>query len=105
MDINLTHKLRDAMTNVPGGTDTVGHSSVQAWSAGDLFPAVIATVESYGADGALRHTSFELTLHGRAERFATYDDAAMVARWALASPANTAAWRRAPIAADACGVL
>ncbi len=31
----------------PGRPDTVGHSSVQAWSAGALFPAVIAVIERY----------------------------------------------------------
>ena len=29
--------------------DTIGHSSIQPWSAGPLFPAVIARVERYPA--------------------------------------------------------
>lgn len=35
--------------NKPGGRDLIGHSSVQAWSAGPLFPCVIAVVERYSA--------------------------------------------------------
>lgn len=31
--------------NLPGGVDKVGHSSIQAWSAGALFPAVLARIE------------------------------------------------------------
>lgn len=89
--------------------DTVGHSGVQPWSAGDLFPAVIARVERYRArmtledaramraaigygdeerwiKGAsspsrLECTSFELTIGAYREEYATREDAEMVARW------------------------
>lgn len=42
----------DETTNMPGGRDTVGHSGVQAWSAGELFPFILAFHEYY--DGAGR---------------------------------------------------
>jgi hypothetical protein len=35
------------MTNTVGTKDTNPHPSVQAWSKGDIFPAVISTVEKY----------------------------------------------------------
>lgn len=41
----------DEYINKPGGRDTVGHSGVQAWSAGELFPFILAFHEHYGPDG------------------------------------------------------
>jgi hypothetical protein len=92
--------------NVPGGRDTVGHSAVQGWSAGDIFPAVITVVESYHdidpchrfravepIGARLRYRAFDLTLDGRTERFSNYDDARAAARALLADPAMRAAWR------------
>ncbi len=76
-----------------GGTDTVGHSSVQPWSAGDIFPATIAVIESYTYAGEYRFTAYELMLDGQSERFATYDDAVAAARMLLADPEARAAWR------------
>lgn len=80
--------------NVPGGTDTVGHSAVQAWSAGDIFPAVIRIVESYSPDGVARYRAFDLLLDGKEERFSSYDDAATVARYLLRNPLARAAWQK-----------
>jgi hypothetical protein len=56
--------------------DKVAHSSIQPWSAGALFPAVIARIE---VGGALR--SYELTIGAFREEYASRDDAEMVARW------------------------
>lgn len=95
---SFTPPASTAEANVPGGRDTIGHSSVQAWSAGELFPAVISTVESYAeGDGTLaerlRHTSYLLILDGREERYASFEDAKAVARRLLADPASRAVWR------------
>ena len=87
--------------NVPGGRDTIGHSSVQGWSAGDYFPAVISIVESYFDCGTtandklplsarLRWRAFEVLLDGRSERYASHGDAEAAARFAVA---NRAQWR------------
>ena len=91
--------------NVPGGTDTIGHSSVQAWSAGDLFPAVVVKVERYWDDWQemadrraecinayvpmcerLESAHYELILDGVSEAYATYADAAAAARFLLTHP-------------------
>lgn len=62
--------------------DTVGHSSIQAWSAGDLFPAVIARREHYSDNGSLRYAVWELEFPGcELLAFGSYDDAAQAARW------------------------
>lgn len=98
--------------NMPGGADTVGHSSVQAWSAGDIFPATIGVVESYyppaeyrgplqGAPAAdspkdfelrRRWVAYDLTLDGVTERFATYDDARSVAEVLVRDPVARRCW-------------
>ena len=81
--------------NRPGMRDTIAHSSVQAWSAGKLFPAVIAVIERYskfdrvaGLLGdiyrersvqALESTSYELTIGAFREEYATREDAEQVA--------------------------
>jgi hypothetical protein len=71
----------------PGRRDTVGHSSVQAWSTGELFPAVIARVERYPLDvtGARSvvpdAVSYELTIGAFREEYATRADAEQVARY------------------------
>lgn len=86
--------------------DKLGHSSIQPWSAGPLFPAVIATVDNYRAfaeyvasgtpvddqpeaearyyaqplQARLRHVSFELIYPGeKPARYATYEGAERVA--------------------------
>lgn len=44
----LEFKPGRAFNLLPGKTaDTVGHGSIQPWSAGDIFPAVIARIEVY----------------------------------------------------------
>lgn len=70
--------------------DTRPHSSIQTWSRGDIFPAVIKRVETYdnlhhvstirrGADYALRHRQrgvhWTVILHGVETDHATYDAA------------------------------
>jgi hypothetical protein len=70
--------------NQVGGIDGVGHSSVQAWSAGDLFPGVIARIEKevkvFGEwsdnPATVTFTSFEMTYKGTIAYFATYEAAA-----------------------------
>jgi hypothetical protein len=90
--------------NTVGGSDTIGHSSVQAWSAGDIFPAVISIVESYehgskayreavSLESRRRYTAYDLTLDGVTERFSTYEDARDVARMLLADPVSREQWR------------
>lgn len=99
--------------NQPGGLDRVGHSSVQAWSAGPIFPAVIAVVEVYDEptpeedlrglgrtypyadyvadfyaqplDARLRYRAFELTMPGRdVMTYGSRDDAESAALGLLA---------------------
>ena len=99
----------------PGRPDTVGHSSIQAWSAGELFPAVIARVEVYrprahheaACGGALdslaarrQSVHWELTLDGRSARFPSYDSAAAWARYVLADAYRRQCWRADPSAYD-----
>jgi hypothetical protein len=45
--------------NMPGGVDKIGHSSVQPWSAGALFPAVIYRVEYHFAPLDIAHLAPE----------------------------------------------
>lgn len=65
-----------ARVNVPGALDTVGHSSVQAWSAGAVFPAVIARLERDG-----EYAGHELTIGAWSETYSSYDDAYKVAAY------------------------
>lgn len=74
-----------------GQRDTLGHSSIQPWSAGDLFPAVIARVERYNdpvgdieycLTGCAATVSYELRIGAFCDEYATREDAEMVARWA-----------------------
>lgn len=44
---DTAHQYARSNDNKPGGRDLIGHSSVQAWSAGPLFPCVIAVIERY----------------------------------------------------------
>ena len=63
--------------------DRIAHSSVQAWSAGPIFPAVIAVVERDTTDGyCVPFRSYELTIGAFREEYATREDAEAVARWA-----------------------
>jgi len=87
------------------GIDALGHSGVQPWSAGPIFPAVIAKVERYDemprnlfsgvlvplAD-RLKTAWYELTLDGRTEQYATCEDAEMVAKRLLADPISRQRW-------------
>lgn len=84
-------------SRAPGRPDILGHHSIQAWSAGPLFPAVICRVEVYrpGAyheiacpaldslAARLVRVEFELQLDGWALRFSSYEDAAYVAKLVL----------------------
>lgn len=86
------------------GIDGLGHSAVQPWSAGPLFPCVIAKVERYADAGLLNGILtleerletqwWELTLDGRTEQYATCEDAEMVAKALLESPRLRARWSR-----------
>jgi len=49
--------------NLPGGRDTHGHASVQAWSYGDLFPAVIAQVEVYDEPRSMVSWAYDPQAH------------------------------------------
>lgn len=85
--------------------DTVCHSGVQPWSAGPIFPAVIAKVERYDEAprnvfsgvlvplaSRLKTAWYELTLDGRTEQYATREDAEMVAKALLESPRLRTRW-------------
>jgi len=82
---DLPHRAND---NKPGGRDLVGHSSVQAWSAGPIFPAVIARIEDHADWGTANphsplaarqlvlNTRWELNYPGRMpQRFGSYEAA------------------------------
>jgi hypothetical protein len=57
--------------NLPGGVDKIGHSSIQAWSAGDLFPAVLARLElGGGAAYAWDLVHYEVIAYGEVWRVA-----------------------------------
>jgi hypothetical protein len=82
--------------------DANPHPSIQAWSKGDIFPAVIARIERYQDNKgnalsaeccAAPSVSHELTLDGRAEEYASYDDARTVALELLVNPAMRRQWR------------
>lgn len=81
----------------PGGRDTLMHATLQPWSAGDIFPAVITVVEFYAdpepshrffqpwdTGARFRARYFDLTLYGRTKRYPTYDAAAETAHAILA---------------------
>lgn len=72
---------------LPGAHDPAPHSGVQAWSKGDIFPAVIARRESYTDAGEFRYASHVLILDGCEDVYASYDDAHAAARALLARPA------------------
>lgn len=83
---------------------TIEAFGVQAWSQGALYPCVIAVIERYDDQPSddtgrehllayrLRSRSYELTLDGHSEEYASYADAAHVARALLASPDERAKW-------------
>lgn len=80
----------------PNMSDTLSHGSIQQWSAGPLFPAVIALVERYGPPvmnegyyglspvSRRLSISYELTIGAYCAEYATREDAETVARWACA---------------------
>ena len=79
----------NAQARATAGADTVGHSSVQPWSAGAIFPATITQRESYPAgytaadsEPSVAHV---LTIGAFSETYATYGDAFKVASWACAA--------------------
>ena len=79
-------RVLGAPTSAPGRPDGIGHSSIQAWSAGPLFPAVIARVDRCyePPEGRIAFTSWELHIGAFRESYATREDAEAVARWACA---------------------
>lgn len=117
-----SREIRRSELCAPGRPDTVGHSSIQAWSAGELFPAVIARIEMYPAesfpsllpgatltDWTPEFTCWELTLDGVTAPFVSYDAAAQHARRMLADPElrrDFQNWRSAGARVpDAMGVI
>jgi hypothetical protein len=94
--------------------DTLGHSSVQPWSAGEFFPAVLGRVERYRSTmtkdeqramraaigyadeqcwlaGASLESRLECVTHtvtygSRTEEYATREDAEVVAKWIAEDP-------------------
>jgi len=63
--------------------DPLGHSSVQPWSAGELFPGTITRVERYAEPRGDEPLAFRLIVEcecaeykGRSALFATYREAA-----------------------------
>lgn len=93
--------------------DTVGHSSVQPWSAGPLFPCIIGRVERWSSNAGhvlagdpilaptvLESVSYLLIAYGREEEYATREDAERVARWLNRDPEGRKHWaKRAGFAA------
>lgn len=96
-----------------GHRDTIGHSSVQPWSAGPIFPCVIMRSERYPeavipsegyADGGEPYSDEELAQHnapsisyvliayGHSEEYATREDAEDVARALNADPVLRVRW-------------
>jgi hypothetical protein len=101
--------------------DVVGHSGVQPWSAGEIFPCVIARVERYSEEPSkaqaqamraafgyadrdvllargdiaerLQSVSYELIAYGRREEYASREDAEMVARALNKSPNVRDGWK------------
>lgn len=67
---------------------------VQAWSQGPIYPCVIAVIERYTDTGEFRSRSFELTLDGHSEEYASHDDAEQVAKALLASSAVRYQWSK-----------
>lgn len=63
------------------GTDTIGHSGVQPWSAGMLFPAVIGLVYRNGVKAYA-----ELTLDGITDKVTNWAEAERLARFYLKNP-------------------
>lgn len=103
------------------GYDANPHPAIQPWSKGELFPAVIATVEVYDDLGEilnaslplaarLRYTAHDLIFPGeKTERYSHCEDAEIAARYllnrtktAVIPPAEMAVWDAAY--ADAYGV-
>ena len=78
--------IEGAIASAPGRPDSIGHSSIQAWSAGPLFPAVIARVDRCyePPEGRIAFTSWELHIGAFRESYVTREDAEAVARWACA---------------------
>lgn len=67
------------------GTDTIGHSSVQPWSAGPIFPAVISLVYRNGSPYYA-----ELILDGITQKVPNYKAAVSLAYYYLKNPM----WRK-----------
>lgn len=97
--MNQNQNLKDLAKQ---GIDGLGHSSVQPWSAGPIFPAVIAKVERYAKHDRFGNTSvlwarfetqwWELTLDGVTEQYATREDAELVAIALIGDPVMRARW-------------
>jgi hypothetical protein len=77
--------------------DSNPHLSIQPWSRGDIFPAIIARKEVYPpgktAENSEPSTSFPLLLDGYEEEYATYNDAREVALALIRDPVLRDAWR------------
>lgn len=55
MDLNAAHFVGATIYwPIPRVRDTLGHSSVQPWSAGSIFPAIISTVENFKGECVYR---------------------------------------------------
>lgn len=57
--------------------DPVGHSSIQPWSAGSVFPAVLTRLEVNG-----EYVGHELIIGAFRDTYSSYDDAHSIAAWA-----------------------
>lgn len=79
-------------------TDAIGHSSVQPWSAGDIFPFVIVRTEVYWSDHRLMKATWQaINGPGGAETsvFCSYDACRQAAIDHLAALGLAAAYRAA----------
>jgi 8-oxo-dGTP pyrophosphatase MutT (NUDIX family)/signal transduction histidine kinase len=69
-----------SLSDRTGGKDVTPHSSVQAWSRGPLFPAILTRHEYRDAQGNVIGTKHHLLYKGQESMHDSYDDAAQAAR-------------------------
>ena len=62
------------------GADTLGHSSVQPWSAGEFFPAIIHRIDRHTQDGEFQYSMWRLIYNGREAIYGFREAAELVAR-------------------------
>lgn len=74
------------------GQDIPG-DGVQPHSKGALYPCIIARIDRFTDTGEFRSSSWELSLDGFAQEYASRDDAEGAARHLLSDNSARRAWR------------